>query len=45
MTYCIAGGKAFNMVLSHPDSAGADTLEPDRVLEDMRAQFEGWDPR
>ncbi|KAB2575665.1 FAD-dependent monooxygenase OpS4 [Lasiodiplodia theobromae] len=45
MTYCIAGGKTFNMVLSHPDSPDAAIWESDRVLKDMRAQFEGWDPR
>ncbi|KAH7052415.1 hypothetical protein B0J12DRAFT_661602 [Macrophomina phaseolina] len=45
MTYCIAGGKAFNMVLSHPDSPGAEVSQPDKVLEDMRAHFKDWDSR
>lgn len=33
------------MVLSHPDSPDAATWESNKVLKDMRAQFEGWDPR
>lgn len=44
MTYCIAGGQSFNMVLSHRDK-GDPTLfgmEED-ILGDMRKEFQGWD--
>lgn len=44
MTYSIAGGKSFNMVLSHPDKGDPSRygLEED-ILGDMRREFEGWD--
>lgn len=44
MTYSIAGGKSFNMVLSHPDKGDPSLygLEED-ILGDMRKEFEGWD--
>ncbi|GME64818.1 hypothetical protein GTA08_BOTSDO07426 [Neofusicoccum parvum] len=45
MTYCIAGGKTFNMVLSHPDSSDTPTGTSETVLQDMRTHFEGWDAR
>ncbi|KIW23274.1 uncharacterized protein PV07_11485 [Cladophialophora immunda] len=48
MTYTIAGGKSFNMVLSHPDRTDPATWNqqsPDKVMSDMRAHFDGWDPR
>lgn len=44
MTYTIGAGKAFNMVLSHPDTSDPATWNPQRALEDMKAQFQGWDP-
>lgn len=46
MTYCIAGGQAFNMVLSHPDrnASSAPDAEQD-VLETMKKEFVGWDPQ
>lgn len=45
MTYCIAGGQAFNMVLSHPDRNAAAAPAPDEdVLEKMKKEFEGWHP-
>lgn len=47
MTYTIAGGKAFNMVLSHPDRSDPSTWNsqsPDEILSGMREHFEGWDP-
>lgn len=46
MTYCIAGGQSFNMVLSHPDRG--DPSFPgseDEILEKMRNEFQGWDPQ
>lgn len=48
MTYTIAGGKSFNMVLSHPDRtdpAGWTQRSPSEILSDMRSHFQGWDPR
>lgn len=45
MTYCIAGGQALNMVLSHPDRDAADAPGADEdVLEKMKKEFEGWHP-
>ncbi|EXJ57166.1 salicylate hydroxylase [Cladophialophora yegresii CBS 114405] len=48
MTYTIAGGKSFNMVLSHPDRSDPATWNhrsPAEILADMRSHFTGWDPR
>lgn len=44
MTYSIAGGRSFNMVLSHLDKGDPSLfgLEED-TLGDMRKEFEGWD--
>ncbi|KUI64272.1 3-hydroxybenzoate 6-hydroxylase 1 [Cytospora mali] len=45
MTYCIAGGQSFNMVLSHPDRNNFSfPVVEEEVLETMRKEFEGWDP-
>ncbi|KIW56578.1 hypothetical protein PV05_05230 [Exophiala xenobiotica] len=47
MTYMIAGGKSFNMVLSHPDRSDPSTWSsqtPERILSGMRDHFKGWDP-
>lgn len=44
MTYCIAAGQAFNMVLSHPDrNASTAPGTEENVLEKMKKEFEGWD--
>ena len=46
MTYTIAGGKSFNMVLSHPDRsdpASWNQQSPEKILSDMKTQFQGWD--
>ena len=48
MSYTIAGGRSFNMVLSHPDRTDPGTWNqqtPSSILSDMRAHFAGWDPR
>ncbi|KAJ9615640.1 hypothetical protein H2200_001715 [Cladophialophora chaetospira] len=48
MTYTIAGGRSFNMVLSHPDRtdpASWNQKSADEILSDMRSHFNGWDPR
>ncbi|KAF7547171.1 hypothetical protein G7Z17_g7919 [Cylindrodendrum hubeiense] len=44
MTYCIAGGKSFNMVLSHVDHTDPSTWNSQKAIEDMRSHFENWDP-
>jgi len=45
MTYTIAAGKSFNMVLSHPESLDPSLWQQGTELEDMRKHFDGWDPR
>lgn len=45
MTYTIASGKSFNMVLSHIDHSDPSTWRPETAIDDMRAYFEGWDPK
>ena len=45
MTYTIAAGESFNMVLSHVDHSDPSTWKPENAVRDMQAEFEGWDPR
>ncbi|KAF4448971.1 salicylate hydroxylase [Fusarium austroafricanum] len=45
MTYCIAGGNSFNMVLSHVDHSSPSTWDAASALQDMRESFHDWDPR
>lgn len=45
MTYCIAGGKSFNMVLSHVDHTDPETWAERDAVQDMREHFDTWDPR
>jgi len=45
MSYFIAGGNSFNMVLSHPETSDPSTWKQDTALADMRKHFQGWDPR
>ncbi|KAF2402274.1 FAD/NAD(P)-binding domain-containing protein [Trichodelitschia bisporula] len=45
MSYTIAGGSSFNMVLSHPESTDPSTWRQETALSDMRSHFVGWDPR
>jgi len=45
MTYSIAGGKSFNMVLSHPSDTDPSTWCQDTVLDEMKQHFSDWDPR
>lgn len=44
MTYTIGAGKTFNLVLSHPDDTDPSGWDQSRALEDMKAEFRGWDP-
>jgi salicylate hydroxylase len=43
MTYSISGGRTFNMVLSHPADSDPATWRQETALEDMKAEFAGWD--
>lgn len=45
MSYTIAAGKSFNMVLSHVDLTDPSTWKPETAVADMRKEFSGWDPR
>lgn len=45
MTYTIAGGKFFNIVLNHPDDADPSTWNQDSAIEDMKEHFRDWDPQ
>lgn len=45
MTYPIAGGKTFNMVLSHVDWTDPSTWDSKTAVAEMRACFGDWDPR
>lgn len=45
MTYTIASGKSFNMVLSHVDTSDPTTWKQETANQDMRNYFEGWDPQ
>lgn len=44
MTYTIAGGNSFNMVLSHPEEEDPETWDQGKALESMKDHFKGWDP-
>lgn len=44
MSYTIAGGKSFNMVLAHPEASDPTTWNQETVIEDMKRHFDGWDP-
>ena len=44
MTYTIAAGKSFNMVLSHVDRSDPATWKQETAVEDMKREFAGWDP-
>lgn len=43
MTYSIAAGKSFNMVLSHPDDTEPATWNQKDAIAEMRHHFAGWD--
>ncbi|KAK1960806.1 FAD binding domain-containing protein [Colletotrichum sublineola] len=48
MTYTIAAGQSFNMVLSHRDHRDPltwQTKTQTEILREMRAEFQGWDPQ
>lgn len=46
MSYAIAGGEQYNMVIAHPSNTVGPPGQPmSEVLARMRAYYEGWDPR
>ena len=45
MTYTIAAGKSFNMVLSHVDHTDPSTWKPENAVAEMKEYFRGWDPQ
>ncbi|XP_014551814.1 hypothetical protein COCVIDRAFT_19972 [Bipolaris victoriae FI3] len=45
MTYAIAGGESFNMVLSHIDHSNPASWAKRFLKEDVQKEFKGWDPR
>lgn len=44
MTYTIASGSSFNMVLSHVDDTDPSTWKREDAIPDMRREFADWDP-
>lgn len=45
MTYAIAGGKFFNLVLSHPEDSDPSTWQQETAIQEMKQHFRDWDPR
>jgi salicylate hydroxylase len=43
MTYTIAAGESFNMVLSHIDHSDPATWTKKFTKEDIEKEFSGWD--
>ena len=44
MTYPIAGGNTFNMVLAHRETEDPEMWDQSKALESMKEHFKGWDP-
>jgi len=45
MTYTIAGGDSFNMVLSHVDHSDPSEWNQKTAIDDMKEHFREWDPQ
>ena len=46
MSYAIAGGEQYNMVITHPTEALDQSEKPmSEVLDRMKSYYAGWDPR
>ncbi|KAJ6506253.1 hypothetical protein C8R47DRAFT_1101678 [Mycena vitilis] len=43
--YCIRGKTEYNLVLVHPDSSHRESYSTEGCVTQMRADFEGWEPR
>ena len=44
MTYSIAKGETFNMVLTHPEADGPEIWDQSNALSEMKAVYRDWDP-
>jgi salicylate hydroxylase len=44
MAYPIQNGKLYNLVMSHPGKAAVGKWNEPGNLDEMKAQYEGWDP-
>ncbi|KAF2140958.1 uncharacterized protein K452DRAFT_359381 [Aplosporella prunicola CBS 121167] len=44
MTYVIAGGSTFNVVLSHSEESDPSSWEQETAIEDANRRFADWDP-
>jgi hypothetical protein len=46
MSYAIAGGQKYNMVITHPiDAVDQSEKSMSEILDQMKAYYAGWDPR
>ncbi len=45
MSYCIAGGSSFNMVINYIDHSDPSTWQKGKEIKEMRQVFKGWDPK
>ncbi|CCO31530.1 3-hydroxybenzoate 6-hydroxylase [Rhizoctonia solani AG-1 IB] len=45
MGYCIRAKKEYNMVLLHPDDGATESWSAEGSGDNMRKDFEGWEPR
>jgi hypothetical protein len=44
MMYMVLGASTLNMVLSHPDDIDTSGWAPEEMSNEIKRQFEGWDP-
>lgn len=44
MMYMVLGASTLNMVLSHPDDIDTSGWPPEEMSNEIKRQFEGWDP-
>ncbi|KAL3479834.1 hypothetical protein BJX99DRAFT_255270 [Aspergillus californicus] len=44
MSYAIAGGEQYNLVLTHPTSPEIRNRPATEILDEMRSSYQGWDP-
>jgi salicylate hydroxylase len=42
--YMVLGASTLNMVLSHPDDIDTSGWDPEEMSNEIKRQFEGWDP-
>lgn len=44
MMYMVLGASTLNVVLSHPDDIDTSQWNSETISEEIKHQFEGWDP-